>query len=81
MQKKRVTPEQEAEMKELGKSMTAKQISLQLGMPYSTVQYYMSAKSIKRKLGKIPQERHGHYTKEKGKPGMFNIYQRENWLI
>lgn len=80
MRRKRVTPEQEAEMREMGATMTAKQISKELDMPYSTVNYYMTVKQIRRKLGKSPP-RHGYYTREKDKPGLFNVNHRENWLI
>ncbi len=75
-----VTSEQQEHMKELGKTMTAKEISKELKMPYSTVHYYMSKKSIKRKLGKKLYEYERPLHKEKNRPGYFNVHAVENWL-
>lgn len=75
----KISDEVAGEMKALGKTMTAKQISKELNVPYSTVQWYMSANNIPRKMGKRTGGR--PIVKRTESNGFFNEHERENWLV
>jgi hypothetical protein len=74
-----ITPEQEKEMRQMGETMNAMQISRSLKLKYNTVLTYMKVRMIDKKMGKSP--RTPEYRRDKNKVGMFNVNAVENWLI
>jgi hypothetical protein len=74
-----ITPELEKEMREMGETMNAMQISRSLKLKYNTVLTFMKIRRIDKKMGKSP--RTPEYRRDKNKEGIFNVNAVENWLI
>jgi hypothetical protein len=79
MPKRVITPEIEKEMAIMGRTMSAAQIAKELKLPYTTVHWHMNDKGMERRLNKKTRNR----SKENRKPDatIFNVFERENWLV
>jgi DNA-binding NarL/FixJ family response regulator len=76
MPKKAISDEQQELIRAMGKTMTAKQISRELKLNYTTVMSFMNTRNIERKLGKKPRTLNHRRTSD-----LFNVYERGNWLV
>lgn len=82
MPKISITSEMAEKIKDWRKSFTAKEISVMLGLPYTTVQNHVKNRSGKRVLGKSPSiTTLRKRIKVAGRSGYFNEHERENWLV
>lgn len=81
MPKKVITEQVAQEMVQMSERFTAKQIADRMKLQYSTVHLHLSKRGIRCKLGKIPSGKYTRSARAKTAEGMFNVSERENWLV